>query len=106
MPHIGRARHPGPSPVGNDGHGHIRIEFVDVGAHFLNGDLALESRAHFQAVAQHRLCPISAHNIGTTARKLSPHAVRAPACRDSVVGRHPGSWRFQPPWGLHRQFFW
>ena len=50
---IGRARHPGPCtssyPSG------FSIEFLDVGGWLSRSDLALESSAHFLAIAEHRL---------------------------------------------------
>ena len=56
MPHIGRARHPGPgkrffTP------GQLSVEFVNVGGWLTYGDLALDSCAQFLAVAEHRLIP-------------------------------------------------
>ena len=55
---IGRARHPGPCtssyPSG------FSIEFLNVGGWLSRGDLALESKAHFLALAEHRLVPARA----------------------------------------------
>ena len=55
---IGRARHPGPGtssyPSG------FSIEFLIVGGWLSGGDLALESTAHFLAIAEHRVVPARA----------------------------------------------
>ena len=56
MLNIGRVRHPGPcifsGPPG------FSIEFLNVGGWLSRGDLALESKAHFLAVAEHRLATL------------------------------------------------
>ena len=68
---IGRARHPGPcNPFDASG---CSIEFLNVGGWLSGGDLALESKASFLAVAEHRLVP-----------------ARAPSCQDVTPGVHAG----------------
>ena len=63
MQSIGRARHPSPcEPPGPSG---CRIEFFNVGGWLSKCDLALESQAHFLAVAEHRLVPARARNVTT-----------------------------------------
>ena len=49
---IGRAKHPGPAPSSPC---HFAVETFNVGAWFAHGDLALEARAEFLAVVEHRL---------------------------------------------------
>ena len=48
---------------------HISIEFVIVGCCFSKSHLALESQAHFLAVAEHRLVPARARNVITQLRQ-------------------------------------
>ena len=81
---IGRARHPGPGtssyPPG------FSIEFLNVGGWLSRGDLALESSAHFLAVAEHRLVPARARTVTTQLRS----SVWAPSCQDVTPGGHAG----------------
>ena len=58
----GWARHPGPG--GTPGPPSISVEFLDLGGRLAKGDSALESQAHFLAVAEHRLVPARARNVG------------------------------------------
>ena len=58
---IGRARHPSPCNLSNPSG--CSIEFLSVGGWLSRGDLALESNAHFLAVAEHRLVPARARNV-------------------------------------------
>ena len=85
---IGRARHPGPCtssyPSG------FSIEFLNVGGWLSRGDLALESKAHFLAVAEHRLVPARARNVITQLRKARRSSVWAPSCQDVTPGGHAG----------------
>ena len=85
---IGRARHPGPCtsycPSG------FSIEFLNVGGWLSRGDLALESKAHFLAVAEHRLIPARARNVTTQLRKVRRSSVWAPSCQDVTPGGHAG----------------
>ena len=53
MLYIGRSRHPGSGS--SPGPPRVSIEFLNVCGS--EGDLALESQAHFLAVAEHRLVP-------------------------------------------------
>ena len=55
MVSIGRARHPCPCNPSNPSG--CSIEFLNVGGWLSRCDLALESEAHFLAVAEHRLVP-------------------------------------------------
>ena len=85
---IGRARHPGPGtsscPSG------FSIEFLNVGGWLSRGDLALESSAHFLAVAEHRLVPGRARTVTTQLRQARRSSVWAPSCQDVTPGGHAG----------------
>ena len=93
---IGRARHPGPCTSYNPSG--FSIEFLNVGGWLSRGDLALESKAHFLAVAEHRLIPARARNVTTQLRKVRRSSVWAPL----LSGRHSWwpcrGWRHQSPW--------
>ena len=85
---IGRARHPGPCiPSGPPG---FSTEFLNVGGWLFRGDLALESKAHFLAVAEHRLVPARSRNVTTQLRKAHRSSVWAPSCQDVTPGGHAG----------------
>ena len=85
---IGRARHPGPGsssyPPG------FSIEFLNIGGWLSRGDLALESSAHFLAVAEHRLVPARARTVTTQLRQVRRSYVWAPSCQDVTPGGHAG----------------
>ena len=85
---IGRARHPGPGtssyPPG------FSIEFLNVGGWLSRADLALESSAHFLAVAEHRLVPARARTVTTLLRQARRSSVWAPSCQDVTPGGHAG----------------
>ena len=85
---IGRARHPGPGtssyPPG------FCIEFLTVGGWLSRGDLALESSAHFLAIAEHRLVPARARAVTTQLRQARRSSVWAPSCQDVTPGGHAG----------------
>ena len=85
---IGRARHPGPGtssyPPG------FSIEFLNVGGWLSRGDLALESSAHFLAIAEHRLVPARARAVTTQLRQARRSSVWAPSCQDVTPGGHSG----------------
>ena len=85
---IGRARHPGPDtssyPPG------FSIEFLNVGCWLSGSDLALESSAHFLAVAEHRLVPARARAVTTQLRQARRSSVWAPSCQDVTPGGHAG----------------
>ena len=85
---IGRARYPSPCtsyyPSG------FSIEFLNVGGWLCRGDLALESKAHFLAVAEHRLIPARARNVTTQLRKVRRSSVWAPSCQVVTPGGHAG----------------
>ena len=85
---IGRARHPSPCtsyyPSG------FSVEFLNVGGWLSRGDLALESKAHFLAVAEHRLVPARARTVTTHLRKVRRSPVWAPSCQDVTPGSHAG----------------
>ena len=80
---IGRARHPGPGtssyPPG------FSVEFLNVGGWLSGSDSALESSAHFLAVAEHRLVTIT-----TQLRQARRSSVWAPSCQDVTPGGHAG----------------
>ena len=85
---IGRARHPGPCtssyPSG------FSIEFLNVGGWLSRGDLALESNAHFLAIAEHRLVPARARTVTTQLSQARRSSVWAPSCQDVTPGGHAG----------------
>ena len=85
---IGRARHLGPGtssyPPG------FSIEFLNVGGWLSRGDLALESSAHFLAIAEHRLVPARARTVTTQLRQARRSSVWAPSCQDVSPGGHAG----------------
>ena len=56
----------------------------------LKGDLALESTAHFLAVAEHRLVPARARTVTTQLRQARRSSVWAPSCQDVTPGGHAG----------------
>ena len=62
----------------------------NVGGWLSRGDLALESKAHFLAVAEHRLIPARARNVTTQLRKARRSSVWAPSCQDVTPGGHAG----------------
>ena len=85
---IGRARHPGPcTPYYPSG---FSVEFLNVGGWLSRGDLALESKAHFLAVAEHRLIPARARSVSTQLRQARRSSVWAPSCQDVTPGGHAG----------------
>ena len=85
---IGRARHPGPCTTSfPSGFG---IEFLNVGRWLSRGDLALESTAHFLAIAEHRLVPARARTVTTQLRQARRSSVWAPSCQDVTPGGHAG----------------
>ena len=85
---IGRARHPGPftssTPSG------FSIEFLNVGGWLSRGYLALESSAHFLAIAEHRLVPARARTVTTQLRQARRSSVWAPSCQDVTLVGHAG----------------
>ena len=85
---IGRSRHPGHCtsyyPSG------FSIEFLNVGGWLSRGDLALESNAHFLAIAEHRLVPARARTVTTQLRQARRSSVWAPSCQDVTPGGHAG----------------
>ena len=66
------------------------IELLNVGGWLSRGDLALESKAHFLAVAEHRLVPARARNVTAQLRKTRRSSVWAPSCQDVTPGGHAG----------------
>ena len=89
MPHIGRARHPGPGPRGFTP-GQLSIKFANVGGWLTYGDLALDSCAQFLPVAEHRLIPSRARSVCHQLREAGYQSVWSPACQDQVAGGHAG----------------
>ena len=85
---IGRARHPGPCIPSNPSG--FSIEFLNVGGWLSSGDLALESKAHFLAVAEHRLVRARARNVTTQLCRARRSSVWAPSCQDFSPGGHAG----------------
>ena len=86
---IGRARHPGPCTPYYPSSG-FSIEFLNVARWLSRGDLALESKAHFLAVAEHRLIPAQPCNVTTQLRKARRSSVWASSCQDVTPGDHAG----------------
>ena len=70
--------------------GEVSIEFANVGGWLTFGDPALDSCAHFLAVAEHRLIPSRARSICHQLRTAGFHSVWAPACQDRIAGGHAG----------------
>ena len=85
---IGRARHPGPGTSSYPPR--FSIEFLNVGGWLSRGDLALESSAHFLAVAGHRFVPARARTVTTQLRQARRSSVWAPSCQDVTPGGHAG----------------
>ena len=54
------------------------------------GDLALESSAHFLAIAEHRLVPARARVVTTQLRQARCSSVWAPSCQNVTPGGHAG----------------
>ena len=52
--------------------------------------MALESKAHFFAVAEHHLIPARARNVTTQLRKVRRSSVWAPSGQDVTPGGHAG----------------
>ena len=52
--------------------------------------MALESKAHFFAIAEHRLVPARARHVTTQLRKARRSSVWAPSCQDVTPGGHAG----------------
>ena len=52
--------------------------------------LVVQSKAHFLAVAEHRLIPARARNVSTQLRKARRSSVWAPSCQDVTPGGHAG----------------
>ena len=57
---------------------------------FRGGDLALESSAHFLAIAEHRLVPARARAVTAQIRQARRSSVWAPSCQDVTPGGHAG----------------
>ena len=66
------------------------IEFLNVGGWLSRGDLAMESSAHFLAIAEHRLVPARARAVTTQLRQARRSSVWAPSCQDVTPGGHAG----------------
>ena len=62
---IGRARHPGPTPLPQ----HVGVEVFNVGGWLTHGDLALEVGVDFLAVVEHRLIPARVRSEWARLRK-------------------------------------
>ena len=52
--------------------------------------MALESDAHFLAIAEHRLVPARARTVNTQLRQARRSSVWAPSCQDVTPGGHAG----------------
>ena len=85
---IGRARHPGPCTSSYPSF--FSIEFLNAGGWLSRGDLALESTAHFLAIAEHRLVSARARTVTTQLRQARRSSVWASSCQDVTPGGHAG----------------
>ena len=79
MLYIARGRH----------HSRMSFEFLNVGGWLARSDLALEAHAHVLAVAEHRLVPARARNVGQL-RITGVSSFSAPACQYVTPGGHAG----------------
>ena len=75
---IGRARNPGPAPPC-----HLAIEVFNVGSWLTHGDLALEAKIDFLAVAEHRLIPARVRSECARLKSKGVASIWAPASQDS-----------------------
>ena len=71
-------------------HSRFSIEFLNVGGWLSRGDLALESTAHFPALAEHPLVAARARTVTTQLRQARRSSVWAPSCQDVTPGGHAG----------------
>ena len=76
---IGRAKHAWPPSLSRQ----VGIEFFYVGSWLTHGDLALEVKVNFLAVAEHRLIPARVRSEWSRLRKKGLASVWAPASQDS-----------------------
>ena len=82
---MGRARHPGPS-----GFREIHLEAFNVGGWLTHGYLALDTRADFLAVTEHRLIPARIRGVWADLRRKGIHSVWSPASQESSQVGHAG----------------
>ena len=82
---IGRARHPGPSEFRG-----FDLEAFNVGGWLTHGDLALETKADFLAVSEHRLIPARIRGVWAELRRKGIHSVWFPASQESSQVGHAG----------------
>ena len=75
---IGRAKHPGPGPPC-----HLAIEVFNVGGWLTHGDLALEAKIDFLAVAEHRLILAIVRSEWVRLKSKGVTSIWAPASQDS-----------------------
>ena len=75
----GRARHPGPPSQPR----HVSLEFHNVGGWLTHGDLALDARLDFLAVAEHRLIPARVRSEWSRLRGKGLSSIWAPDSKDS-----------------------
>ena len=75
---IGRAKHPAPGPSC-----HLAIEVFNVGGWLTHGDLALEAKIDFLAVAEHRLIPAIVRSEWVRLKSKGVTSIWAPASQDS-----------------------
>ena len=96
-------RHPGPGcPSGCPG---ISFEFLIIGGWLSGCDLALESQAHFFAVAEHRLIAVRARNATTQLRRAGISSVWALRVRMFLPGSMP-EWELSLLLPLRSFFVW
>ena len=62
----------------------MSVEFFNLGGCLANGNLPLESQAHFLVVAEHRLFPVRARSVTTQLRRAGISDVSAPTCQDTT----------------------
>ena len=82
---IGRARHPGPpnSPG-------ICLEAFNVGGWLTHGDLAMETKADFLAISEHRLIPARTRGAWVELRRKGFHSVWSLASQEGSQVGHAG----------------
>ena len=75
---IGRAKHPGRGPPC-----HFAIEVFNVGGWLTHGDLALDAKLDFLAVAEHRLIPARVRSEWAWLKSKGVASIWAPASQES-----------------------
>ena len=98
---IGRARNPRPAPFPQVG-----VEVSNVGGWLTHGDLALDVKADFLAVVEHRLIPARVRSERARLRKRGLASIQAPACQGSSHVGNAGVGVISMPSFATAQFKW